>query len=89
MTAEYYYNQWLIRQIIKPLGAYPIRKWAWTLDELLWPTMTLLKNKDTVMIFPEGKDLRSWSVVTENPLANEKVKYHSSGKTQLGIPRMF
>ncbi len=47
------------------------------------------KANEMIMVFPEGKDLRSWSVVTENPLANEKVKYHSSGKTQLGIPRMF
>lgn len=59
MTAEYYYNQWLIRQIIRSLGAYPIRKWAWTLEELLRPTMTLLKNKNTVMIFPEGKIVRT------------------------------
>jgi hypothetical protein len=27
-----------------------------------------------------------WTVGSENPLANENVKYHESGKTQLGIP---
>ena len=47
------------------------------------------KANEVIMILPEGKDLPSWVVKTENPLANEKVKYHSSGKTQLGIPRMF
>lgn len=47
------------------------------------------KANDVIMIFPEGQDLRSWSLVSEKPLANEKVKYHSSGKTQLGIPRMY
>jgi hypothetical protein len=47
------------------------------------------KVNEVIMIFPEGQDLRSWSVVSEKPMANENVKYHSSGKTQLGIPRMF
>ncbi len=47
------------------------------------------KANEMIMIFPEGKDLRSWSVVSEIPLPNENVRYHSSGKAQLGIPRMF
>jgi len=47
------------------------------------------KTNEVFMIIPEGLDLRSWSVVSEKPLPNENVKYHSSGKTQLGIPRMF
>jgi hypothetical protein len=47
------------------------------------------KANEVIMIFPEGKDLRSWTVVSEKPLVNENVKYHSSGKAQLGIPRMF
>ena len=47
------------------------------------------RGNEIMTIFPEGKDLKSWSVVSENPLANEKVKYHTSGKTRLGIPRMF
>ena len=47
------------------------------------------KENEVIMIFPEGKNQQSWSIISENPLANEKVKYHSSGKTQLGIPRMF
>jgi hypothetical protein len=47
------------------------------------------KANEVIMILPEGQDLRSWSVIGEKPLANENVRYHSSGKTQLGIPRMF
>ncbi len=47
------------------------------------------KADEVIMIFPEGQDLWSWSVVSEKPLANENVRYHFSGKTQLGIPRMF
>ncbi|MDP2337021.1 MAG: hypothetical protein Q8N05_11355 [Bacteroidota bacterium] len=47
------------------------------------------KANEVFMIFPEGKDLRSWSVVSEKPLPNENVRYHSSGKAQLGLPRMF
>ena len=47
------------------------------------------KINEVLMVFPEGQSLKSWSVVGEKPLANENVRYHSSGKTQLGIPRMF
>jgi alpha-L-fucosidase 2 len=47
------------------------------------------KANEKIIIFPEGKDLKSWCVVSEKPLANENVRYHSSGKIQLGIPRMF
>ena len=47
------------------------------------------KPNEVIMILPEGKNLQSWSVVNEKPLDNEKVRYHSSGKVQLGIPRMF
>jgi hypothetical protein len=44
---------------------------------------------EEILLVPDGVDTGSWSVVSEQPLPNEKVKYHSSGKTQLGIPRMF
>ncbi|MEX2232382.1 MAG: hypothetical protein WD824_09495 [Cyclobacteriaceae bacterium] len=47
------------------------------------------KANEMIMIFPEGQNLRSWSIVSEKPLTNENVKYHSSGKAQLGLPRMF
>jgi alpha-L-fucosidase 2 len=47
------------------------------------------KVNELITIIPEGKDMQTWSSESENPLPNEKVKYHSSGKTQLGIPRMF
>ncbi len=47
------------------------------------------KRDEIIMIVPEGADMKAWTVVSEKPVANENVKYHSSGKTQLGIPRMF
>ncbi|HWS00632.1 MAG TPA: hypothetical protein VN249_08440, partial [Prolixibacteraceae bacterium] len=47
------------------------------------------KANEVIMILPEGEDTRPWTVASENPPSNEKVKYHISGKTQLGIPRMF
>ena len=47
------------------------------------------KANEVIMILPEGNDLSSWSVVSEAPLANENVRFHSSGGTPLGIPRMF
>jgi alpha-L-fucosidase 2 len=47
------------------------------------------KVNETLMILPEGGNLTNWSVISENPPANEKVKKHASGKAQLGIDRMF
>jgi len=47
------------------------------------------KTEEYLLLIPEGQNLQSWSVVAEKPSANENVKYHPSGKTQLGIPRMF
>ncbi len=47
------------------------------------------KAGEVLMILPEGQNPGDWSVLSEEPLANEKVKYHASGKTQLGIPRMY
>lgn len=52
---------------------------------------TKLKTKagEILVVLPEGKTLHDWKVSGENPKANENIKYHSSGKTQLGLPRMF
>ncbi len=47
------------------------------------------KANEVILILPEGQESGMWSVVSEKPLANERVKYHFSGKTQLGIPRMY
>ncbi len=47
------------------------------------------KPNEEILLLPNGSKLESWKVLNENPSANENVKYHSSGKTQLGIPRMF
>ena len=47
------------------------------------------KPNEEILLLPNGSKLESWKVLNENPSANENIKYHSSGKTQLGIPRMF
>jgi len=47
------------------------------------------KANEVMMILPEGQELQSWFVTGEQPAANERVKFHVSGKAQLGIPRMF
>ena len=47
------------------------------------------KANENILLLPQGQNHQSWSVVGEHPQANENVKYHTSGKTQLGIPRMF
>jgi alpha-L-fucosidase 2 len=47
------------------------------------------KVNQVIMILPEGSNLEDWSVLGENPSANDKVKKHISGKAQLGIERMF
>jgi hypothetical protein len=47
------------------------------------------KPNEEILLLPNGSKLESWKVLNENPSANENVKYHSSVKTQLGIPRMF
>ncbi len=53
-------------------------------------TVTIRTTKNEVItIIPEGYDLKSWVVSGENPASNEQVKYHPSGKTRLGIPRMY
>jgi hypothetical protein len=47
------------------------------------------KVNEEIFLLPTDSNLESWKVLNENPSPNENVKYHSSGKTQLGIPRMF
>ena len=47
------------------------------------------RSEEIIILIPEGENLQFWSVIAEKPSANENVKYHPSGKTQLGIPRMF
>ncbi|WP_172594497.1 glycosyl hydrolase family 95 catalytic domain-containing protein [Mariniphaga sediminis] len=53
--------------------------------------ITEVKTKagEVIVFTQEEESLRSWTVESEKPQSNEKVKYHPSGKTQLGIPRMF
>jgi hypothetical protein len=43
----------------------------------------------TILILPDGIDPGACSLVSEAPKRNEDVRRHSSGKAQLGLPRMF
>ncbi len=45
--------------------------------------------EELITLVPDGHNSLNWSVVGEKPAANENVKYHPSGKAQLGIPRMY
>jgi len=47
------------------------------------------KANEVISILPEGCNINNWMVTEENPEPNQQVKYHSSGKTRLGIPRMY
>jgi hypothetical protein len=47
------------------------------------------KQGEVILIVKEGTDPDKWIIKEESPLPNENVRYHSSGKTRLGIPRMF
>ncbi|MBK8882927.1 MAG: hypothetical protein IPN67_11235 [Bacteroidales bacterium] len=53
--------------------------------------ITALKTKpgEIIVLVREGVDPGKWSVKEESPKGNENVRYHSSGKTRLGIPKMF
>ncbi len=44
---------------------------------------------ETILLVPEETDAADWSVVAEAPERNERVRRHSSGQAQLGLPRMF
>ena len=56
MTDEEQYKKWWL--IIKPLGAYPVRKWAWTFDQILDETIEKLEQNKTILIFPEGQRIK-------------------------------
>ena len=60
-------------------------------SQMLKEPISIISTKinEVITIVPEGKNSNSWTIVGEEPIENEKVKYHSSGKTQLGIPRMY
>jgi hypothetical protein len=47
------------------------------------------KAGERFLILPEGKNIGEWTVSSEHPEENEKPKFHPSGKSQLGLPRMF
>lgn len=44
---------------------------------------------ETLLMVPHGSRIDSWSHFREACRKNEKVRRHSSGKAQVGLPRMF
>lgn len=44
---------------------------------------------EIIQLLPTDKRFESFVTEAEEPSVNENVKYHSSGKARLGIPRMF
>ncbi len=54
LTTRSYYDAWYIRLFIKPLGAFPVRRWAGSLEGLMGNAMERLRSGECVMIFPEG-----------------------------------
>jgi hypothetical protein len=44
---------------------------------------------EVVIITPVGKSPDTWLQLSENPGQNQDIRYHPSGKSQLGIPRMY
>jgi hypothetical protein len=51
--------------------------------------MIKTKRGEVILIVRKDIDPDKWLIKEEEPVANEMVRYHSSGKTRLGIPRMF
>jgi hypothetical protein len=47
------------------------------------------KVGEVIIITADGPSPASWIQISENPPENNDVKYHSSGKSQLGLPRMY
>ena len=67
MTDSYYYEKWWIKPFIKSLGAYPIKSWGWSLEDVLASTIKKLQENNTVMIFPEGQIVRKRQKVNPKP----------------------
>lgn len=67
LTANRYYKHWWLRIFIKPLGAYPLREKAWTLEEFLGSTLEKLNNGQKIMIFPEGKIVKDLNIDNAKP----------------------
>lgn len=54
-TAEYYYRIWWLRILIKPFGAFSLKKLAWSYEEFFSDSIKILNTGENLLIFPEGK----------------------------------
>ncbi len=47
------------------------------------------KAGEVIMVYPQDKKIEGWIVLKEESQKNKGPKFHSSGKAQLGLPKMF
>jgi len=65
-TGEYYYKKWWFKPFIL-YGAYLMKQRAWTIEELLGPTLEKLHQGKSIMIFPEGQLVKERGEVKAKP----------------------
>lgn len=63
LTSQYYYNKPWLKPFLKLFGSFPTKKVAWTIEDYLADSLRKLREKQNIMIFPEGKIV---GVNTEN-----------------------
>lgn len=68
LTAEIYYNHPLIRLFIQPLGAYPLKKFAWSYRDFFSKSLSIINDKkQNILIFPEGKVILPNQIIEDKP----------------------
>jgi acyl-[acyl-carrier-protein]-phospholipid O-acyltransferase/long-chain-fatty-acid--[acyl-carrier-protein] ligase len=55
LTAEHYYKKLWLKLIIKPFGAYCLKKYSWTYEQLFEESLSILHKKENILIYPEGR----------------------------------
>jgi 1-acyl-sn-glycerol-3-phosphate acyltransferase len=71
MTANKYWGWWWIRALTAGLGAYGLKKTAWSYQDFFDETLRFLKLDQRVLIFPTGKMIKKG----EKTVAKEGVGY--------------
>lgn len=71
----------------KPVLFIKGKKVKYTSDGKLLKFKT--KPGEIIFVLPEGSRMEDWKNMQEQAKENDKERVHSSGKAQLGLPRMF
>ncbi len=95
-TNEYHYHKWWFKIFIL-LGAYPIKRRAFTYEDLLGSTEYILKKGHSVMIFPEAQIVTPGSKVEAKPGIIYMAKHtdaqivpmYIKGSQQIGLRDIF